>query len=86
MALAGVDKSLIDVRMEARRVLIRGRRQPLEPNDPEGPPMKILALEIDEGPFERKVLLPLEVEPAGVRAEQRWKTSNATLGSNPMAR
>ncbi|MBI3849072.1 MAG: Hsp20/alpha crystallin family protein [Verrucomicrobia bacterium] len=69
--LAGVDKSQIDVRVESRRVLIRGRRQPLEPDETEGRPMQILALEIDHGPFEREVALAEEVESNEVQAEQR---------------
>jgi HSP20 family protein len=69
--LAGVERSLMDLRVEPRRVLIRGRRQPPEPAGIEGSPMQILALEIDHGPFERQVALPLEIEPGRAHAEQR---------------
>jgi HSP20 family molecular chaperone IbpA len=51
--------------------LIRGQRQPPEPAQTDGPLMQILALEIDHGPFDREVVLPSEVEPERVQAEQR---------------
>ena len=69
--LAGVDQSHIDLSLETRRVWIRGRRRPPEPAATEGPTLQVLALEIDDGPFEREVVLPLEVEPEEVEAEQR---------------
>src|SRR5262245_1441050 len=69
--LAGVDRTHIDLRVEPRRVLIRGQRQPPEPAETDGPLMQILALEIDHGPFGREVVLPSEVEPERVQAEQR---------------
>jgi HSP20 family protein len=69
--LAGVDRSLIDLRVEPRRVFIGGQRQPPEPDGTEGPLLQVLALEIDHGPFEREVVLPLEVVPEKAQAEQR---------------
>ena len=69
--LAGVDRSHVNLSVEPRRVWIRGRRLPPEPADAEGPPLQVLALEIDHGPFEREVALPEEVEPNEVQAEQR---------------
>jgi len=65
--LAGVDKSLIDLTVEPRRIIIRGSRETPEPNDQT---MQILALEIDYGPFEREVQLPAEVDVERARAEQ----------------
>lgn len=83
--LAGVDRRQIDLLVEPRRVVIRGQRQPPEPDDAEGPPMQVLALEIDDGPFEREIVLPLDVEPGEVEAEQRngllW--INLPLSSGP---
>ena len=69
--LAGVGRSSIDLRVEPRRVLIRGHRQQPEPAGAEGPLLQVLALEIDHGPFERELLLPVEVAPEHVQAEQR---------------
>ena len=69
--LAGVDRTQIDLRVESRRILIRGQRPPPEPTDSDGPLMQILALEIDHGAFEREVVLPVEVESEQTRAEQR---------------
>jgi HSP20 family protein len=69
--LAGVDKTGIEVCLQARSLLIRGTRQPPEPGRESGGRVQILAMEIDCGPFEREVPLPLEADPEGVRAEQR---------------
>ena len=66
--LAGVEKSDIQLMVEPRRVLIRGRRQPPEPDRQ---PLQVLALEIDRGAFEREVVLPVDVDPERVQAEQR---------------
>jgi len=65
--LAGVDKSLIDLTVEPRRVVIRGSRETPEPSDQT---TQILALEIDYGPFEREMRLPAEVDVKRARAEQ----------------
>jgi HSP20 family protein len=65
--LAGIDKSLIDLRVEPRRLTLRGSRQAPEPADQA---VQMLALEIDYGPFEREVELPAEVDVEEARAEQ----------------
>ncbi len=69
--LAGVDRSLIDLIVEQRRVLIRGTRELPEPSHAEAHAMQLLAMEIDYGPFEREVPLPAEVEIDQAHAEQR---------------
>ncbi len=69
--LAGVDRSEIALTVEPRRVWLRGRRRPPEPRETEGPTSQVLALEIDHGLFERDIVLPVEVDPERVRAEQR---------------
>ena len=69
--LAGVDRALIDLIVEPRRVLIRGTRELPEPKEAEDRPVQLLALEIDYGPFEREVPLPAEVEIDQAHAEQR---------------
>lgn len=68
--LAGVDKSLVDLRVEPRRVVVRGSRQPPEPNQKHGRAVQMLALEIDYGPFERELILPAEVDVENATAEQ----------------
>ena len=65
--LAGIDKSLIDLRVEPRRLTLRGSRQAPEPTDQA---VQMLALEIDYGPFEREFELPTEVDVEQARAEQ----------------
>ena len=69
--LAGVARDQIDIRVEPRRLLVRGAREPLECTGEEGPPLQVFALEIDHGLFQREIALPCEVSPDGVRAEQR---------------
>ena len=69
--LAGVDRSLIDLTVEPRRVVIRGARELPEPTHEEGHTVQLLAMEIDYGPFEREVSLPAEVEIDQAHAEQR---------------
>src|SRR5437763_13183173 len=69
--LAGVDRSLIDLTVEPRRVVIRGARELPEPAHAEGHTVPLLAMEIDYGPFEREVTLPAEVEVDQAHAEQR---------------
>jgi HSP20 family protein len=69
--LAGVERALIDLMVEPRRVIIRGTRELPEPTDDEGCAQQLLAMEIDYGPFMREVTLPAEVEIEEARAEQR---------------
>jgi HSP20 family protein len=69
--LAGVDKSLLDLRVETGRLRITGRREPPEPAEVDEGPLQVLAMEIDFGPFEREVALPAQVDPLLIRAEQR---------------
>src|SRR5213080_5100349 len=69
--LAGVDRSVIDLTVAPRRVVIRGTRELPEPTHAEGHAVKLLAMEIDYGPFIREVPLPAEVEVDQAHAEQR---------------
>ena len=69
--LAGVERSQIDLTVEPRRVLIRGARALPEPTHAEGRAVRLLAMEIDYGQFEREVPLPVEVQIDKAHAEQR---------------
>src|SRR3954447_9018558 len=69
--LAGVDRSLIDLIVEPRRLVIRGTRELPEPTGDEGCALQLLAMEIDYGPFIREVPLPADVETEQAHAEQR---------------
>lgn len=69
--LAGVDKDAIDLEVEPRRVLIRGRRRAPEPEEESQKPVQVLAMEIDYGSFERELHLPDEVDAERVTAEHR---------------
>ena len=69
--LAGVDRALIDLTVEPRRVVIRGTRKLPEPTDDEGCALQLLAMEIDYGPFMREVTLPVDVEIEKAHADQR---------------
>lgn len=68
--LAGVDRRQIRLEVEPKRLKIRGQRRPPEPEGATHKPKQILVMEIDYGDFEREVLLPTEVDPLRVTAEQ----------------
>ncbi len=69
--LAGVDRSQVDLRVEPKRIVLRGTRAAPEPTDEEGRAVRMIAFEIDYGPFERIVELPTPVDVDKARAEQR---------------
>lgn len=68
--LAGVDRREIDLRVDARRVSLGGRRA-CKPAEAHGPVRQVLALEINEGRWERHIPLTHDIAPDAVRAEQR---------------
>jgi HSP20 family protein len=68
--LAGVDQGSVEVRIQSKWLVIRGERAAPEPSGDASKPVQVLAMEIDYGPFERKVLLPVEVEPGKARLQQ----------------
>jgi HSP20 family protein len=66
MEIAGMRDESIDVRLEGRRLLVRGVRR-----DPFGAmPRAYSAVEIPYGPFERVIVLPADVDAE--RAEARY--------------
>ncbi|MDB6095058.1 MAG: hypothetical protein JWM32_2620 [Verrucomicrobia bacterium] len=67
--LAGAEEGSIEVSVKGRHLIIRGNRQPVEPTDE--PLHRVLALEIDHGPFERILTLTEAVEASGLMTEQR---------------
>lgn len=69
--LAGVDKSLIDLTVSQQRLVIRGVREVLEPDDESGPTLQMIAMEIDYGPFEREIQLHDDVDVEEIHAEQK---------------
>jgi len=69
--LAGVDRSLIELTVEPRRLVIRGTRELPEPTGDEECAQQLLAMEIDYGPFEREITFPVDVEIDKSHAEQR---------------
>ena len=66
--LAGVDGESIDIQALPHELVLRGVRQPPEPNHKAGEPIQILCMEIDHGPFERVVRLPARVDVDRVSA------------------
>ena len=68
--LAGVEKKAVDLDVEPQRLLIRGHREAPEPKDETCRTLRVLAMEIDYGSFEREVVLPVEVDTERVTAEQ----------------
>lgn len=69
--LAGVARDQIDLTLEPRRLRLRGYRLTPEPEAEQHQCLQVLAMEIDHGPFERELALPIEIDPARARAEQR---------------
>jgi HSP20 family protein len=68
--LAGVARADIDLRVEAKRMVIRGTRNPPERSDDPERALQMLVMEIDYGPFERSISLPDAVEVEKAHAEQ----------------
>lgn len=68
--LAGVEKSQIEVHAEPQRLIIRGMRNAPEPLRGETHVERVLALEIDYGPFEREVILSNAVDVGAITAKQ----------------
>ncbi len=69
--LAGVPAESIEVLAESHRVVIRGRRPAPEPACLRSEMAQLLALEIDQGSFERVLDLPHEVLPRKVTTSFR---------------
>jgi HSP20 family protein len=68
--LAGVEKSEIDLQLEAGRLLLRGERETPAPTDAAGHVLQTIAMEIDYGPFVRAVQLPADVDVDEASATQ----------------
>jgi HSP20 family protein len=65
--LAGIDARSIEIRVERNRLIVRGNR-PLPEPPTQNRCRKILVMEIDYGPFERVIELPLAVDSERVAA------------------
>ena len=68
--LAGVDTQAIDLRVERRRLLIRGRREVPEPKGNAEESIEVVAKEIEQGTFGSEVEFPDDVDIERVTAEQ----------------
>ena len=69
--LAGVPPESVELRVQADRLVIRGRRPTPEPDGRSSDQCHLLALEIDQGAFERTLDLPLPVNPDATMTEYR---------------
>lgn len=70
--LAGVDRADLHLEIAPGKLTLRGRRELPEPEGAQdAASMKVLAMEIDHGPFTREIHLPLSVQQERVHAEQR---------------
>lgn len=67
--LAGIARDSVEIATERGRLRIRGRRPPPEPSCLRSEPAQLLALEIDQGVFERVLDLPQDIEPRRVTTE-----------------
>ena len=68
--LAGVSRSDINLRVESKRVVIRGTREAPDGSDPKGCATQMLVMEIDYGPFERTIDLPVRIDVNAAHAKQ----------------
>ena len=73
--LAGVARADIDLQVEPKRIVIRGRREAPDGSDANGRAangraVQMLIMEIDYGPFERTIDLPDAIDVERVHAEQ----------------
>ena len=68
--LAGVERADIDLQVEPKRLIIRGRRESPDGSDADGRPLQMLVMEIDYGPFERTINFPNEINVEGAEAKQ----------------
>jgi HSP20 family protein len=66
-----VDKSDIELTVQERRVSIRGVRDVPEPTDAEERAVQTITMEIDYGPFQRELHLPVEISVDEVHADQK---------------
>jgi HSP20 family protein len=69
--LAGVDRSDIELTVRGRQVSIRGVREVPEPSDPEENAVRVIAMEIDYGVFQRDIHLQADIYVEKVEAEQQ---------------
>jgi HSP20 family protein len=69
--LAGVPSGGVKVEIDRQRIVIRGSRQIGSSGKREETPQQILALEIDEGPFEREIVLPEAINPKATVARHQ---------------
>ena len=69
--LAGVDRALIDLTVEPRRLVIRGTRELPEPTDAEGAPCNCWQWRSITARSSAKCRLPAEVKSNKAHAEQR---------------
>jgi HSP20 family molecular chaperone IbpA len=81
--LAGVPPEAIEWQAEANRLVIRGTRPAPEPECDRSNLAQLLAFEIDQGPFERVLNLPHEIDPARITTRHRHGLFQLTL---PLAR
>src|SRR5213592_1806733 len=83
--LAGVDRSLIDLTVEPRRLVIRGTRELPEPSGDEGCAQQLLAMEIDYGLFERGITVDFAAGKKGFMSTEKLDALQSGMDSKPTA-
>jgi HSP20 family protein len=78
--LAGVLRNTIELRVETGRLTLRGRRPAPEPDGAASGQCRLMALEIDQGPFERTLDLPADVNPEDVTTDYRDGLFRISIG------
>ena len=72
--LAGIDPEVIDLRVQKNQLILRGQRpSPRSPDcsDKQAAAFRLHHMEIEHGPFIRKVDLPEEIDVKGIEAVYR---------------
>lgn len=69
--LAGVNRDRLEVHVEPGRLRVTGVRLPPEPTRDADAPMRIVHMEIDDGPFRREVVIPAQVVLGQVQSTYR---------------
>lgn len=69
MALAGVERQAVDVRVETGRLTIRGLRESPQPKRNGDESLRIIEMEIEHGAFCREVPIPVDVDLSRVTSE-----------------
>jgi len=67
--LAGVERGSLSIELTPGRLTLTGIRRPPEPRRAAGEPMEVMEMEIDHGPFGRRIALPEGIDLEAAASE-----------------